>query len=83
MDVSAFLSSDTAVGLSINCFVSSLWHHVRGTYRYRYGTSFCLYRHKQILSDGWICFVGESNCTHRLNVNVLAFLLLFLKGYIL
>ena len=31
MNVSAFLSSDTVVSLCINCFVSTLWHHVRGT----------------------------------------------------
>ena len=31
MNVSAFLSSDTVVGSCINCFVLSLWHHVRGT----------------------------------------------------
>ena len=79
MNVSAFLSDTAAVGLCINCFVLSLWHHVSAT---NIDASFCFYRHKQILSHGWICFVGESNRTHHININVRAFLLLLLICYL-
>ena len=56
MIVSAFLSSDTAVGLCINC-------HFGITYVAQMDASFCFYRHKQILSHGWICFVVWLNFT--------------------